>query len=116
MDKIKTSVFELSAINKSRSKLPVNIFVDDTGAYWRRNSCRVLRFQNDYNDLLNPTNLLRITIADEPKILGDSTKIEISKEDVEQIKIFISNNKTILEKLSDQEIDIVEFVELLKTE
>lgn len=108
----KNEYFGVVNLSKKITGLPVNIIA--TSDYLTARD-KIVRFQNDYEDKVNYTNTLPISISkDNPKILINR-KLNIKIEDFKLVCNFIKNNYDILlkhikNKLTDSDlIDEIKF-------
>lgn len=104
--------FEMANIKKKRSKLPVDIWVDDTGNSYQHSSARI-KFANQKGITANSRNMVPMSISDSPEILiSNLSSIKLSQNDINEIKLFVKNNKDNLLRLADpnDEYDIADFL------
>ena len=104
-----------ATLRKKRTGLPVNLFLDDARGYRSSGHWKRIKFQADKGDSPNTRTMIPMSIADDPQILVKNPKMSLSSKDIEQIKIFVKLNKDLLLQLSDAQIDIIEFVNKMKT-
>jgi chaperonin GroEL (HSP60 family) len=107
---------EMSTLRKGRSKLPANLYLDDTGSwitskYWKR-----IKFQPNTQEKANPKIMIPMSIEDNPKILVENVKINLNEKEINQLEKFVSNNQNLILQLEEQKIDIVEFIEKMVLE
>ena len=103
---------EMASLRKRRTGLPVNIWLDDSMLYKRTGGHGMrIKFQPDKGDRPITRSMVPMTIEDDPKIVGNNVKINLSASEIEKIKIFIKANKNLLIALSDMKIDIFDFLE-----
>jgi hypothetical protein len=107
---------EMAGLRKPDSGLPVNLWLDETGAYRKGGHWKRIKFQGDYGNEINRNNLFSMTISDDPKIMPPSaeSKIKLTAKDIEQIKTFVKNNADSLSKLADQKITFIQFYKQMK--
>ena len=110
------SLWEMATLRKFRSGLPVNIWVDDSLHYKKAGHGRRIKFQGDKGDSPNTLDMIPMTIADEPKIVGYKGEVKLSSSDINKIKSFIILNKDLLISLSDAKIDFGTFLDKFKKE
>jgi hypothetical protein len=106
---------ELATLRKNRSGLPVNLYLDDSESWSKSGFWRRIKFQPDKEDYPNTRNMIPMSIDDNPQILVKNAKIDLSVSEIEQIMIFVKNNKDLLLQLADATIDIFDFIEKMKT-
>ena len=107
---------EMATLRKQRSKLPVNLYLDDSGSWKNTGHGKRIKFQADKADRPMTRDMIPMSIEDEPKILIKNPKISLSASDLDKIKNFVRANKVLLLQLSDTKIDIGEFLSKMKTE
>jgi hypothetical protein len=108
---------EMAGLRKSRTGLPVNLWVDDSHAYVRGRHAKRIKFQGDYGNNVNAGNMFSMTLSkDDPQIPAKQLpKLKLPAKDIEAIKIFVKNNADLLDKLADEKIDFVTFIQQMKT-
>jgi hypothetical protein len=102
---------EMAGLRKSDSGLPVNLWLDDSGAYIRGKHAKRIKFQGDYGNKANAGNMFSMTISkDDPQIpVKQLPKLRLSSKDIEAIKAFVKNNADLLDMLADQKISFLQF-------
>lgn len=108
-------LLEFANVPPFKTGLPCNIWVDDLG-FERKNkhSPYRIKFQNNTNPKVKPEDLIPIIISDEPFIPVRNLKEKIDYKLFKIVSKFVKENEELLKKLSDQEINIFDFVEQLK--
>ena len=101
--------FEMACLRKSKTGLPVNIYVDDSSAWKETEFANCIKFQKDKGDTPVVQDLIAMSIEEAPKILAPSPDMELSPSDINAVKRFVIENKVLLEKLGNTEIDIEDF-------
>ena len=105
---------EMSKLSKRMSGLPVNLWLDDSGTWKSSKHWKKIKFQRDRGDKSSTRNMIPMSIEDEPKILVQNPKLEITQAEIKEVREFVSINKDLLIKLSDQQLDIDEFIKKMK--
>jgi hypothetical protein len=107
---------EMSTLKKADTGLPVNIWVDDTGAYIRGRHAKRIKFQGDYGNKTNAGNLFSMILSkDDPQIPAKQIpRLRLSTKDVDAVKTFVKNNADLLDKLSDEKITFTTFLRQMK--
>jgi hypothetical protein len=100
---------EMATLHKSTSGLPANLYLDDTGSWTKSGHWKRIKFQPDKGDRAVTRNMVPMSIDDNPQVLVKNARLALDAKDIEQIKIFVKNNKELLLQLADQKIDIFEF-------
>jgi hypothetical protein len=106
---------EMSTLRKSRSGLPVNLYLDDTGSWQNSKHWKRIKFQANKRDRPETRNMVPMSISDNPEILIPNKKTELSEKELNQIKQFVVDNKEALIQLSNFQIDFAEFVDKMIT-
>ena len=73
---------EMATLRKHRSKLPVNLYLDDSGSWKSAGHWRRLKFQADKADHPLTRGMIPMSIEDDPKILIENPKMRLSASDV----------------------------------
>jgi len=100
------NIFEMATLRKSKSNLPVNLYLDDSGSYLRGGHSPRIKFQANKGDHPNTRGIISMTISDDPEIPIDDYKNktrELDESDIVQIKKFVILNKDNLLRLCDIE-------------
>ena len=99
-----------SSLRKKRTGLPVNIYVDDSGTWKKMRHANRIKIQCNKGDYPNTRGMIPMSIDDNPRILVDNPKMELSAADINAVKKFVIANKDLLIGLgSDDNFDIVDF-------
>jgi hypothetical protein len=110
-------VYEMSSLRKQRTTLPVNIYVDDTGAWMdvEHNLYRI-KFQGTKSNNTDLSNLIPMSVSSNPQILISNPKHELSAKEIKQISEFIIQFENELKKLAkpSENYDFDDFIEELK--
>jgi hypothetical protein len=103
-------------LGKRVTGLPVNIWLDNMAWESPKLHIKRIKFQPNKEDKITDLDIfIPMSIEDNPEILlKNPPKLELDSKDIESIKSFIKLNQEILIKHSVQEIDIFEFLELMK--
>ena len=109
-EKVDYELEEMATLRKSRSGLPVNLWLDDSMAYKRSGHAYRIKFQPDKGERPITRSMVPMTIEDDPKIMGNNPKINLSNDDINKVKAFVIANKNLLLALSDMKIDFIDFV------
>ena len=107
-------LFEMANIQKKLTNLPVNVWVDEKGAFrdTPHNLPRI-KFQNNKSNKVVGEGI-SISISEDPKILIKDYETELNSYEIGQIKNFIKRNLNMLIKHWNQEIDTDELKQLIK--
>lgn len=104
------ALFEMACLRKNKTGLPVNIYVDDSGAWKESGHANRIKFQRDKGDRPITRDMIPMSIEDNPQILAPNPNMELSTSDVNAVKRFVVANRVLLEKLGNTEIDIEDFI------
>jgi hypothetical protein len=104
---------EMATLRKKRSGLPVNLYLDDAKSWSKSGHWKRIKFQSDKGDSPNTRSMIPMSIEENPQILIKNPRMSLSAKDIEQIKTFVKLNKELLLQLSDAEIDIGEFLDMM---
>lgn len=114
-DTFKQDLFPLNEMSNFRQgefNLPVNVWID--GPRNLKHSKRI-KFQNNYSTNFDETDLISITISNNPKICKTFKKIKIENKHIEQLKKWIVLNKSVLEEYSLGNMSTSELQQQLKS-
>lgn len=96
-------VYEMANISTKRSGLPVVVYISGLkSSYGSR-----IKFMNGHGKV-KPEKLLTLTVSDEPKLIPEDSKLEISEKELQQIKDWVILNKDILLKLYKGQLDEID--------
>jgi len=107
-------LLEMSALKKSMSGLPVNLYLDDTGSYKKSKHWKRIKFQADHGDRTNHGNLVTMTISSNPQIYPPNIAIKLPSKEIEKVKKFVISNEKLLSDLADEKINIGDFLRQMK--
>lgn len=99
---------EYTLIWKEETGLNEDIMVDDGGSYksWGHEPVLLVRNSTDPLD----KEYVPILISDDPKVLDYGIEVRISDSDMSKAFRFVEENRELLMKLADEEIDHMEFL------
>lgn len=112
----RSNAFEMATLRKSRSGLPVNLYLDDSGSYLDGGHGPRIKFQPDKGNSPNTRSMIPMTISDEPTIplRNYQSRLDgVGSNDISLIMLFVIANKENLLRLCDRndEYDISNFLE-----
>ncbi len=112
----RSNAFEMATLRKTRSGLPVNLYLDDSGSYLNGGHGPRIKFQPDKGNCPNTRSMIPMTISDEPTIPIKNYQSRLNgvgSNDIALIMSFVIANKTNLLRLCDRndEYDISNFLE-----
>ena len=103
----------MSRLSKDMSGLPVEMLVDEMGAWERVGSYKRVKFQGNKYDKIDFKRMYSMSIEKEPKILVKDAQIDLSDEELQQVKNFVSKNRESLIKMSNGKNSLLDFAESL---
>jgi hypothetical protein len=108
---------EMAGLKKPDSGLPVNLWLDDSHAYIRGRHAKRIKFQGDYGNNTNASNMFSMMISkDDPQIPAKQLpKLKLPARNIDAIKTFVRNNADLLDKLANEKITFMNFTRLMKT-
>lgn len=86
-------LFEFANAPKAITGLPVIIWIQ--AKIDVQHQLPRIKFQNSYSNKVEPNNLIPLSISDDPQVLVN-TKLNINNDDLNKIKQWVKNNKTLL--------------------
>ncbi len=107
-------IFEMACLRKKRTGLPVNIYVDDSGQWKESGHANRIKFQNNKGDHPVTRGMIPMSIDDDPVVLVDNPRMELSQADVNAVKRFVTANKDLLNRLGE-DLDIDDFIKAMVT-
>ena len=106
-------LYEMACLRKKRTGLPVNIYVDDSGSWRESGHANRIKLQGNTGDHPVTKDMIPMSIDDNPRILVNYDKMELSQADINAVKQFVVANKDLLNRLGD-DIDITDFIGAMK--
>lgn len=100
----------MSRLSKRETGLPVEILVDDIGAWENIGNFRRIKFQGNKCEGTDHTKMYSMSIERKPRILVKNANIELSEDELNQIKSFVKKNKKELLQLGKQKISFINFI------
>ena len=112
----RSNAFEMATLRKSRSGLPVNLYLDDSGSYLDGGHGPRIKFQPDKGNSPNTRSMIPMTISDDPTIplRNYQSRLDgVGSNDISLIMSFVTANKENLLRLCDRndEYDFSNFLE-----
>lgn len=107
---------EMATLRKTRSGLPVNLYLDDSGSYLNGGHGPIIKFQPDKGNCPDTLSTIPMTISEEPTIPMKNYQSRLNgvgSNDIALIMSFVIANKTNLLRLCDRydEYDIFNFLD-----
>jgi hypothetical protein len=106
-------IYEMSNYFKSRSGLPVNLWLDEDMLYKKGKHGKRLKFQLNTANNIQRENMGVMTISSDPQvIINPKQKNEIGQKEINDIKNWVIKYEKELSDLVDMKIDIITFWEI----
>lgn len=103
-------LYEIATLRKKDSKLPVNLYIDDSLSYQRSGHSKRIKFQTDKGDRPNTrSNFSSMTLDGEVVESTFLKSTDLSSKDIQKISNFVKNNSKCLSLVSDMEMDFSDF-------
>lgn len=103
-------LYEMATLRKKDSKLPVNLYIDDSLSYQRSGHSKRIKFQTDKGDRPNTrSNFSSMTLDGEVVESTFLKSTDLSSKDIQKISNFVKNNSKCLSLVSDMEMDFSDF-------
>ena len=99
----------MSTLPKEISGLPVQMLVDEMNCWEKLGPYNRVKFQGNTADMLDHTKLYSMSIEKEPRILVKDAEIDLSNEELEQVRNFVSRNVKLLNSISKGKLTVVDF-------
>ena len=106
--------FAVTRLDPKSTGLPFNIYTDSCNFFIDRNMSPRIKFLPAKNPDLTYYDAVSMSVSDNPEILDNNAAIELSLTEIEQIKRFVKNNKDLLLRYSNDEIDVLDFFNAIK--
>jgi len=103
----------MSRLSKRETGLPVHIFLDEIGAWDNIGNFKRIKFRGKKSDKPDHTNIYSMSIEKNPRVLVRNAKIDITDEELNQVKDFVSRNEKELLKLANQKISFLDFINIV---
>jgi len=103
----------MSRFSKDMSGLPVEILIDETNSWDKICPFRRIKFQGNKSDKLDFRRMYSMSIEEKPRILVKNAEIDLTGEELQQVKDFVSKNREALINISEQKITLLDFARSL---
>ena len=103
----------MSRLSKDMSGLSVEMLVDEMSAWERMGPYKRVKFQGNNDDKIDFKKMYSMSIEKEPQILVKDAQIDLSDEELQQVKDFVSKNRKALINMSNGKISLLDFAESL---
>jgi hypothetical protein len=104
----------MDRLSKEMTGLPVEMLVDELGAWEKIGPYKRVKFQGNKENKSDFKKMYSMSIEKSPRILVKDAVIDLSDNELEQVKIFVSKNMKQLLQLEKGKIDIIGFMEAIK--
>jgi len=105
--------FMVLSLHKKWTTLPANILIDDGELWTNIGNKKILLIQVNNSKQVDFDKVIPMSIEENPQILYNKDKIELTDSEMEQIKYFIKNCKEELIQISTDRINHLEFFDIL---
>jgi len=99
--------------SKDMSGLPVEILVDEMNIWEKICSFRRIKFQGNKSSKIDFRKMYSMSIEENPRVLVKNAKIDLSDDELQQVKDFVSKNREALINISEQKITLLDFARSL---
>ena len=105
-------LMEMATLRKTTSKLPVNIYLDDSMSYRRGKYARRIKFQKDKGDKLLTSSFASMKL-DGTLVESTNKNSQLSSSEENELSQFVINNREAIKALSDMLIEIEDFKKIM---
>ena len=98
----------MSRLSKDITGLPIEMLVDEMGAWERVGSYKRVKFQGNKDDKIDFRKMYSMSIEQNPRVLVKNAEIDLTDDELKQVKDFVSKNEEILLRIEKQEISLVD--------
>jgi hypothetical protein len=103
----------MARLPKEDSGLPVDIYVDEMNCWEKIGPSKRIKFQGDKTHIDGSKKTYSMSIEKKPRILVKDAQIEITDDELQQVKDFVSKNMKLLLKMAKGNICLIDFGEKL---
>jgi len=101
-----------SRLSKDMTGLPVEIVVDEMNCWEKIGPFRRIKFQGNKKKL-DYRKLYSMSIEETPRILVKNAQIDLTEEELQQVKDYVSKNRKLLINMSKGDIGVIDYAEKL---
>jgi hypothetical protein len=101
----------LSSLQKDMSGLPVEVWVDEMNCWQKTGHFRRIKFQGNKSNKYDFRKMYSMSIEKKPRILVKDAQIDLSDEELQQVKDFVSKHRKLLISMAKGNIDLIDFAE-----
>ena len=103
----------MSLIDKDMSGLSVEIVVDEMNCWEKLGLFRRIKFQGNKKDKLDFKKLYSMSIEENPRILVKDARIDLTDEELQQVKDYVSKNRNLLIRMAKGNFCLMDYAEKL---
>jgi hypothetical protein len=106
--------FMVLSLMRKWTYFPANIFIDDGGLWTNIGNKKIILFQVNSSKYRDFDKIIPMSIENEPQILIKNEKIDLSNNEIEQIRYFVRICQEELIQLADGKIHKLKFFEKIE--
>jgi hypothetical protein len=100
----------MSRISSEESGLPAEIAVEDINCWEKKGPFRRIKFQGDHKKL-DYRKLYSMSIEENPRVLVKDAQIDLTDDELQQVKDYVSKNRKLLIKMAEGKISFLDYYE-----
>jgi hypothetical protein len=101
----------MSRLSPDMSGIPIEIFVDEVNTWEKIGPFRRIKFQGSKSKKADYRTLYSMSIEKEPRILVKNANIDLTDEELQIVKDFVTKNRKLLIRMAKEKISISDFAE-----
>ena len=102
----------MSRLSKDMSGLPVDIYVDELNCWEKIGPFRRIKFEGN-KEKSDYKNIYSMSIEENPRVLVKDAKIDLTDEELQQVKDYVSKNRKLLIKMAEGKFYFMDYCEKL---
>lgn len=99
----------MSRLSKDMTGLPVEMLADELNSWDKIGPYKRVKFQGNTEDKIDLHKMYSMSIERKPRVLVKDAEIDLSEDELEQVKYFVSRNRRHLLRLTNGKIDLLGF-------
>jgi len=103
----------MSRIDAKMSGLPVDIYVDEIDSWEKIGTHRRIKIQGSKKDRDDWKKRYSMSIERKPRVLVKDAQIDLTDEELKQVKKFVSKNRHLLTSMAKGKFTMTDFAEKL---
>jgi hypothetical protein len=103
----------MSLLSKNVTGLPAHLFVDEMDCWEKIGQFRRIKFQGNKADKTDWKKLYSMSIEENPRVLVKDAQIDLTDEELRQLKDFVSKNREALISIAEGVTDLSDFSKTL---